>query len=58
MDASVTVSVDDAPVRIGNRYTAIIGSPDLFHGAMIVNRQLSGAEMTAVHDELIEMRAL
>lgn len=57
-DSSVTVTEDDAPLYIGNRYTATLASPDLFHGVMIVNRELTGSEIAAIHDELMWMRSV
>jgi hypothetical protein len=56
MDLSVSVAVNDAPLYIGNRYTATVASSDLFQGLLIVNRELDGTEMANVHSELEALR--
>jgi len=52
LDAASAISVDDAPLIIGNIYTGTVPLRSTLSAALIVNRKLTPAEHAAVYAEL------
>ena len=54
-DGSVTITVNDAPIYIGNWYSASRSILNIIQAILMFNKKLDGHEMARLHGELMEI---